>query len=72
MHGYFPNNGVTKILRCDKSQTVRAEHFQLFCKSNNSKIMFATVVDHKTIGVVLRMMPKVKKIKFEVYEDRQN
>ena len=56
MQRYNSNNGVPRRLRCDQAQTFRAKKFQLFCNSNNIKLLFAPVDDHRAIGVVERMI----------------
>ena len=48
-------------MRCDQAQTFRAEKFQIFCKSNNIKLLFAPVDDHRAIGVVERMIQTIKR-----------
>ena len=55
MQRYIYNNGVPRRLRCDQAQTFRAKQFQIFCRSNNIKLLFAPVDDHRAIGVVERI-----------------
>ena len=57
---YISNNGVRRKLRCDQAQTFRAKKFQLFCSTNNIKLFFAPVDDHRAVGVVERMMQTLK------------
>ena len=61
MQRYISNNGVPRRLRCDQAQTFRAKKFQLFCNSNNIKLLFAPVDDHRAIGVVERMIQTLKR-----------
>ena len=61
MHGYISNNGIPRRSRCGQSQTFRAKKFQLFCKSNNIKLLFAPVNDHRSIGVVERLVQTLKR-----------
>ena len=58
---YISNNEVPRRLRCDQAQTFRAEKFQIFCRTNNIKLLFAPVDDHRTIGVVERMIQTIKR-----------
>ena len=61
MQRYISNNGVPRRLRCDQAQTFRAKKFQHFCNSNNIKLLFAPVDDHRAIGVVERMIQTLKR-----------
>ena len=61
MQRYISNNGVHRSLRCDQAQTFRANKFQLLCKSNNKKLLFAPVDDHRSIGVVERLIQTLKR-----------
>ena len=61
MQRYISNNGVSKRLRCDQAQTFRAKKLQIFCRTNNRKILFAPVDDHRAIGVVERMIQSIKR-----------
>ena len=61
MQRYISNNGVPRRLRCDQVQTFRAKKFQLFCISNNIKLLFAPVDDHRAIRVVERMIQTLKR-----------
>ena len=61
MQRYISNNGVPRRLRCNQAQTFRAKTFQLFCKSNNIKLLFAPVDDHRSIGVVERLIQTLKR-----------
>ena len=42
------------------SQTFRAKKFQPFCNTNNIKLLFAPVDDHRAIGVVERVIQTLK------------
>ena len=62
MQSYISNNGVPRRLRCDQAQTFRAKKkFQIFCRTNNIKLIFAPVEDHRAIGVVERMIETIKR-----------
>ena len=61
MQRYISNNGVPRRIRCDQAQTFRARNFQLFCHTNNIKLLFAPVDDHRAIGVVERMIQTLKR-----------
>ena len=60
MQRYVSNNGVPRRLRCNQAETFRAKKFQLFCNTNNIKLLFAPVDDHGAIGVVERMIQTLK------------
>ena len=47
MQRYIFNNRVPRRLRCDQTQTFRAKKFHLFCNTNNIKLLFAPVDDHR-------------------------
>ena len=61
MQRYISNNGVPRRLRCDQAQTFRAKKFYLICKSNNIKLLFAPVDDHRSIDVVKRLIQTLKR-----------
>ena len=61
MQRYVSNNGVTQRLGCDQKQTFRAKKVQLFCNTNNIKLLFAPGDDHRAIGVVERMIQTLKR-----------
>ena len=61
MQRYISNNRVPRRLRCDQAQTFRAKNFQKFCRTNNIKLLFAPVDDHRAIGVVKRMIQTIKR-----------
>ena len=60
MQRYISNNGVPRRIRCDQAQTFRAKKFRIFCNSNNIKLLFALVDDHRAMGVVERMIQTLK------------
>ena len=55
MQIFVSNNGVTRKTRCEQAQTIRAKKFQILCKSNYLKLLFAPVDNHRSIGVVERL-----------------
>ena len=61
MQRYISNNGVPRRMKCDQAQTFRAKKFQIFCRSNNIKLLFAPVDDHRAIGVVQQMIQTIKR-----------
>ena len=61
MQRYISNNRVPKRLRCDQAQTFRAKKLHIFCRTNNRKILFAPVDDHRAIGVVEGMIQTIKR-----------
>ena len=61
MQRYILNNGELHELRWDKAQIFRAKKIQLFYNTNNIKLLFAPVDDHRAIGVVERMIVKAKR-----------
>ena len=61
MQRFISNNRVPRRLRCYQAQTFRAKKFQIFCRSNNIKLLFAPVDDHRAIGVVERMIQTIKR-----------
>ena len=61
MQRYISNNGVPRLLRCDKAQTFRTKHFQLLCKSNNLKLLFTPVDNHRFIVVAERLIQTLKR-----------
>ena len=61
MQRYIFNNWVPRRLRCDQAQTFRAKKFHLFCNTNNIKVLFTSVDDHRAIGVVKRMSQTLKR-----------
>ena len=61
MQCYISNNGVPCRKRRDQAQTIRAKKFQLFRKSNNINLLFALVDNHRSIGVVERLLQTLKR-----------
>ena len=63
MQRYISNNGVPRWLKikCDQAQTFRAKKIQIFWRSNNIKLLFAPVDDHRAIGSVERMIQTIKR-----------
>ena len=58
MQRYISNNGVPRRLGCDQAQTFRAKNFQILCRANNMRLLFAPVDDHRSIGVVERLIQR--------------
>ena len=61
MQRYISNNRVPRKLRCDQAQTFRAKRFQFSGNSNHIKVFFAPVDDHRSIGVVERLIQTLKR-----------
>ena len=61
MQLYISNNEVPRRLRCDQAQTFGAKKFQLFRNTNNIKLLFAPVDNHRAIGVVERVIQTLKR-----------
>ena len=72
MQRLISNNGVPQRLRCDQAQTLRAKKLQLFCNTNNIKLFFAPVDDHRAIGVVERMIQTLKRRLAVMRIDKKN
>ena len=60
MQRYIVNKGVPRQIRCDEAQKILAEKFQIYCKYNNFKLLFAPVDDHRAIGIVERLTQTLK------------
>ena len=61
MQRCISKNGVPHRLRCDQVQIFPAKKFQLFCKSKNVKLLFSPVDEHRSIGVVERLIKTLKR-----------
>ena len=46
--------------RCDQAQGFRAKFFLLYCKNNHIKLIFAPVDDHRSMGMVERLIRTLK------------
>ena len=44
-----------------KHKNLMLKKFKLFCKTNNIKLLFSPVDDHRAIGVVGRMIQTLKR-----------
>ena len=60
MQNQIVNQGVPRAIRCDQAQGFRAKKFLIYCKSNNVKLIFAPVDDHRAMGMVERLMRTLK------------
>ena len=61
MQRCISNNGVTRSLMYDQSQTFRAKkNSNFFCRTNKVNLVFAPVADHRAIGIVERMIQTKK------------
>ena len=56
MQTHIVNHGVPRNIRCDQAQGFRAKKFLMFSNTNNIKLLFAPVDDHRAIGMVERLI----------------
>ena len=61
MQRYISNTGVPRNLKCDQAQAFRVKQLQVFCNSNNLKPHFAPVRDHRSVGVIERVILILKR-----------
>ena len=60
MQTQIANHRVPQNVRCDQAQGFRAKKFMLYCNNNNIKLIFAPVDDHRSIGMVERLIRTLK------------
>ena len=60
MQTHIVNHGVPRNVRCDQAQGFRVKKILLYCKNNNIKLIFAPVDDHRSIGMVERLIRTLK------------
>ena len=60
MQTHIVNHGVPRNIRCDQAQGFRAKKFMIYCKSKNIKLIFAPVDDHRSMGMVERLIRTLK------------
>ena len=60
MQTHIVNHGVPRNIRCDQAQGFRAKKFMIYCKSKNIKLIFALVDDHRSMGMVERLIRTLK------------
>ena len=60
MQTHIVNHGVPRNIRCDQAQVFRAKKIMLYCKNNNIKLIFAPVDDHRSLGMVERLLRTLK------------
>ena len=60
MQTHMVNHGVPRNIRCDQAQGFRAKKFMIYCKNNNIKLIFAPVDDHRSMGMVERLIRTLK------------
>ena len=60
MQTHLVNQGVPRNIRCDQAQGFRAKKFRIYCNSNNIKLIFAPVDDHRSMGMVERLIRTLK------------
>ena len=61
MQRFISNNRVPGRLRCDQAQTFTKKKFQFFCNTNNFKLLFLPVDNHRAIGMVDRLIQTLKR-----------
>ena len=60
MQNHIVNHGIPRNIRCDQAQVFRAKKFLINCKTNNIKLIFAPVDDHRAMGMVERLIRTLK------------
>ena len=60
MQTHILNHGVPKNIRCDQAQGFRAKKLMIYCKSNNIQLIFAPFDDHRSMGMVKRLISTLK------------
>ena len=60
MQTHIVNHGVPRNIRCDQAQGFRAKKFMIYCKNKNIKLIFAPVDDHRSMGMVERLIRTLK------------
>ena len=60
MQNHIVSQGVPRAIRCDQAQGFRAKKFLIYCKTNNIKLIFAPVDDHRAMGMVERLIRILK------------
>ena len=60
MQNHIVNQGIPRAIRCDQAQGFRAKKFLIYCKTNNVKLIFAPVDDHRAMGMVERLIRTLK------------
>ena len=60
MQTHIVNHGVPRNIRCDQVQGFRAKKFMIYCKIKNIKLKFAPVDDHRSMGMVERLIRTLK------------
>ena len=72
MQNQMVNQGVPRNIQCGQAQGFRAKKFLIYCKSNNIKLLFAPVDDHRVMGIVERLIGTLKSRLSIMKIDRQN
>ena len=60
MQNHIVNHAVPRNIRCDQEEGFRAKKFLIYCKTNNFKLIFAPVDDHRAMGKVERLIRTLK------------
>ena len=61
MQRYISNNGVPRGIKMRSDPNIQSKEIPTFCNSNNIKLFFAPVDDHRAIGVVERIVQTLKR-----------
>ena len=60
LQGYFYLHGIPNSIRVDHASCFTSQDFKLFCNSFNIKLKFCTVRDHRSNGLVEKLVHTVK------------
>ena len=60
LQDYIFLHGIRYSIRMDQASCFTSQDFKLFCDSNNNKIIFCTVGDHRSNGLVEKLTHTVK------------
>ena len=60
LQGYIFLHGIPYSVRVDHASCFTNQNLKLFCDSNNIKIIFCTVEDHRSNGLVEKLVHTVK------------
>ena len=65
-------NGVRRRIRCDQAQTLRAKKFQVYSKYKKVKLLFASVDNHRALGLVDHLIQNLKTLLTVMRTDPKN
>ena len=58
---YCKLHGIPRSIRCDLAQAFKAKEFDIFCKNKNIKLILAPAGDHRSTGMVERLIQTIKR-----------